>query len=153
MSKDESTLLAQGEFNKFISSLKRNGIQVETFKQELETPDSVCTDWFMTIRNELFPRGVLVLGAMKTDARRKERSQNIIDVLSPHYEDIIDLVDFEEENKSLELRGSLVCDWINGKVYCSLSQRSDKEVFEYFVGRMNEISQKYTGKQITGITF
>jgi hypothetical protein len=108
MSKEESTSLAQKEFNKFISTLKRNGIQVEQFDQEIDCPDSVCTDWFMTIRNELFPKGVLVLGAMKTEQRRKERSQKLVDMLSAYYEDVIDLVEFEDQNKALELRGSLV---------------------------------------------
>jgi len=70
MSKQESTLLAQKEFNKLISILKRNGIQVEIFDQEVDTPDSVCSDWFMTVRNELFPKGVLILGAMKTEERK-----------------------------------------------------------------------------------
>lgn len=153
MSKEESTNLAQSEFNKFISTLKRNGIQVETFEQETESPDSVCTDWFMTIRNELFPKGVLVLGAMKTEQRRKERSQKIIDLLSNYYKDIIDLVEFEEIDKALELKGSLVCDWKNAKVYCSLSQRSDKEVFEHLIEKLNKISQLNTGKVISGITF
>lgn len=74
MSKEKSLKLAQAEFNKFTTVLKRNGIQVEVFDQENDLPDSVCTDWFMTIRNELFPKGVLVLGAMKTEKRRKERS-------------------------------------------------------------------------------
>lgn len=153
MSKQESTNLAQGEFDKFTRTLKRNGIQVETFEQEIDTPDSVCTDWFMTIRNEVFPKGVLILGAMKTEQRRKERSQTIIDMLSKYYEDVIDLVDFEKENKALELKGSLVCDWMNCKVYCSLSQRSDKFVFEYLIEQLNKISQQHTGKVIKGITF
>jgi hypothetical protein len=71
----------------------------------------------MTIRNEIFPKGVLVLGSMKTEQRRKERSQNIIDTLSNYYEDVIDLVHFEEIDKALELKGSLVCDWKNAKLY------------------------------------
>jgi len=153
MDKKESTKLAQNEFNKFTTNLVRNGIQIEIFDQETDTPDSVCTDWFMTIRNEIFPRGVLVLGAMKTEQRRKERSQKIIDMLSQYYEDVIDLVEFEDDNKALELRGSLVCDWKNSKIYCSLSQRSDKEVFEYFIGKLNSLKQKSTDKAITGVTF
>lgn len=153
MSKSESTALAQDEFNKFTRTLKRNGIEIETFEQETDTPDSVCTDWFMTIRNEIFPKGVLVLGAMKTEQRRKERSQKIIDILANYYEDIIDLVEFEQQNKALELRGSLVCDWMNAKIYWSLSQRSDKDVFEYLIEELNKISMKHTSKNITGITF
>jgi len=147
--KEETTLKAQQEFNKFTANLKRNGIQVEVFEQEFDTPDSICTDWFMTIRNELFPKGVLVLGAMKTEQRRKERSQKIINMLSHYYNDVIDLVGFENENKALELRGSLVCDWMNAKIYCSLSQRSDKDVFEYLIEELNKITEKV----ITGITF
>lgn len=107
----------------------------------------------MTIRNEIFPKGVLVLGAMKTEQRQKERSQPIIDMLSIYYEDVIDLVQFEEHGLALELQGSLVCDWENAKIFCSLSQRSDQDVFEYLMSRLNEISQKYTAKEIIGVTF
>lgn len=151
--KEECTELAQKDFNKFTTQLKRNGIQVEVFNQETDSPDSVCTDWFMTIRNETFPNGVLVLGAMKNRERRKERSQDIIDVLSNYYEDVIDLVDFQDEDLALELQGSLVWDWKNSKIYWSLSQRSDKEVFEYLIEELNTISQYHTGKIIKGITF
>lgn len=60
---------------------------------------------------------------------------------------------FEDDNKALELRGSLVCDWKNKKIYCSLSQRSDSEVFEYLIDELNLISEKNTGHTLTGITF
>ena len=153
MGKAETTKLAQDEYTQFITVLKRNGLEIEVFDQEGDTPDSVCTDWFMTVRNEYFPKGVLILAAMKTETRRKERSQNIIDTLSWYYEDIIDLSHFEEEGKALELRGSLVCDWINSKIYWSMSQRSDKEVFEYLIEKLNKISESYTGQIIKGITF
>ena len=153
MSKVETTKLAQDEYNQFITILKRNGLEVEVFDQETDTPDSLCTDWFMTVRNEFFPKGVLILAAMKTEKRRKERSQNIIDTLSCYYEDVIDLIHFQEEGKALELRGSLVWDWINSKIYCSLSQRSDKEVFEFLIDKLNKISEGYTGQVIKGITF
>ena len=151
--KEEATKLAQNEFNKFTALLKRNGIQLEIFEQETDAPDSVCTDWFMTIRNEIFPKGVLVLGAMKKPTRRRERSQQLIDVLSNYYEDTIDLVHFEQENLALELQGSLVWDWRNSKIYWSLSTRSDKVPFEYLVEELNKISQVQSGKVITGITF
>mmetsp|Transcript_17623 Transcript_17623/g.15540 ORF Transcript_17623/g.15540 Transcript_17623/m.15540 type:complete len:118 (+) Transcript_17623:125-478(+) len=104
----EVTKLAQNEFNKFTSLLKRNGINIEFFNQETDSPDSICPDWFMTVRNEIFPKGVLILGAMKKPTRRKEKSQQLIDILSNYYEDTIDLVHFEEENLALELQGSLV---------------------------------------------
>ena len=117
MTQQETTQLAQQEFNKFKKQLQRFGIEVEVFDQEHALPDAVCTDWFMTVRNELFPKGVLILGAMKTEQRRKERSQQIIDVLSNYYNDVIDLSHFENENMALELQGSIVPDWKNAKVY------------------------------------
>lgn len=153
MTRQETTQLAQQEFNKFKKQLQRFGVEIEVFEQEHSLPDSICTDWFMTVRNEIFPKGVLILGAMKTEQRRKERSQQIIDVLSNYYNDVIDLSHFESENLALELQGSIVPDWKNAKIYCSFSHRSDKVVFEYLIGRLNEISQAYTGKLITGITF
>ncbi len=80
-----------------------------------------------------------MLASMKSETRRKERSQEIIEVLKPHYNDLIDLVHFESENKALELKGSLVTDWQNGKIYCSLSSRSDPEVFQYLITKLNDI--------------
>ncbi|CAI2369299.1 unnamed protein product [Moneuplotes crassus] len=153
LSKEETTQMVQGEFDKFVSQLKKNGIQIEMFEQETDAPDSVCTDWFMTVRNELFPKGVLILGAMKNKQRRRERSQKLIDTLEGYYEHIIDLKFYEEQNLALELQGSLVCDWKNAKIYCSLSTRSDIAPFEYLIEELNKISQLNTGKEIKGISF
>lgn len=153
LSKEETTQMVQEEFDKFVSQLKKNGVQIEMFEQETDAPDSVCTDWFMTVRNDIFPKGVLILGAMKNKQRRRERSQNLIDTLSNYYEDVIDLKHFEEQNLALELQGSLVCDWKNGKIYCSLSTRSDMAPFEYLIEELNKISLNHTGKQINGVSF
>ena len=65
--------------------------------------------------------GVLILSAMKNIERRKERMIETIENLKKRYRDFIDLTPFEEMGFFLELKGSLVTDWDNGKIYCSLS--------------------------------
>lgn len=80
--------------------------------------------------------------------------QETIDYLKSQYEDVIDLTGFEEQGKALELKGSLVTDWVNGKIYCSLSQRADPEVFYYLIAKLNMVRMKQGGKGIIrGVTF
>lgn len=70
--------------------------------------------------------GVFILSAMKAPQRRRERNPEQIELWKKLYEDFIDLSPFEEQGIFLELKGALVTDWDNGKIYCNLSQRADK---------------------------
>jgi hypothetical protein len=65
ISKEESTRRAIDEFETYVENLTENGIEVEIFDQTVEAADSVFPDWFITARNEYFPKGVLILSAMK----------------------------------------------------------------------------------------
>jgi len=69
----------------------------------------------------LIEDGVLILSSMKNLERRKERMPDTIESLRKRYKDFIDLTPFENMGLFLELKGSLVTDWDNGKIYCSLS--------------------------------
>lgn len=153
MSEDESTKMAQKCFKNYVDELMDNGVSVEVFQQSTKAADSVFPDWFTTLRNPTFPNGVLIISAMKTHERRKERMEETIAELSTRYADIIDLSVFEPEEKFLELKGALVTDWENGmcsflfqksvesirltlsigKIYCSISQRAHEEVFDYMI--------------------
>jgi hypothetical protein len=125
-----------------MKNLQEAGINVEIFKQTIEAPDSIFPDWFVTARNPLFPDGVLILSAMRTPERRREREPVVIESLKSRYKDVIDLTVFEEQELALELKGALVTDWANGKIYCSLSNRASEEVFAYLISKLNKIAKK-----------
>ena len=61
---------------------------------------------------------------------------------------------FEAEGKALELKGALVTDWVNGKIYCSLSGRAHEEVFNYLITSLNIVALKQgSKKRVRGVTF
>lgn len=117
MSEEESTQQAQEVFSNYVEELEDNGIKTEVFHQSVKAADSVFPDWFTTARNPTLPNGVLIISAMKNLERRKERMKDVIDELSTRYQDVIDLSVYEAEGKYLELKGALVTDWENGKIY------------------------------------
>jgi hypothetical protein len=117
MPEEETTLQAQVAFNGYVEELKDNGIGVEVFHQSTKAADSVFPDWFTTARNPVLPNGVLIISSMKNHERRKERMDDVINELSGRYTDVIDLSFYEAQNKFLELKGALVTDWENGKIY------------------------------------
>ena len=57
-----------------VENLRYYGVSVEVFEQDNDAPSAVCLDWLMTAKNKFFPQGVLILGAMKEEERRRERS-------------------------------------------------------------------------------
>lgn len=65
MGQKESTDKAKEVHDRYIKTLKDNGIDVEVFEQTVEAADSIFPDWFITARNSFFPHGVLILSAMK----------------------------------------------------------------------------------------
>lgn len=153
MAEDETTFLAQSAFDKYVEELQDNGIAVEVFHQSTKAADSVFPDWFTTARNPILPNGVLIISAMKNYERRKERMEETILELTPRYGNIIDLSFYENQNKYLELKGALVTDWENGKIYCNISDRAHEEVFDYMIDELNTIASKTGDRRIKGIKF
>ena len=62
-------------------------------------------------------------------------------MMSRDYMNIIDLTHFEQENKALEGKGSLVMDHRNHRFYCSLSTRSNIDVINELLRKWNAISK------------
>jgi hypothetical protein len=153
MEESETTYQAQQAFNAYVEQLEDNGIGVEVFHQSTKAADSVFPDWFTTTRNPILPGGVLIISSMKNHERRKERMQDTITELFTRYENIIDLSVFETDNKFLELKGALVTDWENGKIYCNISDRAHEEVFDYMIDCLNTIAAKTGDRRIKGIKF
>lgn len=68
---------------------------------------------------------------MFAENRRRERREDILDILESNGFEITHVVDYtsaEKEGFFLEGTGSLLFDRINDKVYCALSPRADEEL-------------------------
>lgn len=101
--------------------LESGGIKTDMYDHYHEdSPDAIFPDWFTTHRPEDIPGGVLVLYPMKHATRIIERDQKIIASLKVKYEHLIDLTYFEKDGLALEGKGSLIFDYRNQKIYCSL---------------------------------
>jgi hypothetical protein len=85
-----------------------------------KAPDSIFPDWFTTHKNSDIPEGVFILYPMKHPSRQVERDLEIIKELRKQYKHFIDLSYWENHGKALEGKGSLVFDYRNHKIYCSL---------------------------------
>lgn len=153
MPEEETTFLAKCAFDKYVEELEDNGVDVKVFHQSVKAADSIFPDWFTTARNPTLPNGVLIISSMKTHERRKERMDEVIDELASLYDNMIDLSVFEKEGKFLELKGALVTDWENGKIYCNISERAHEEVFDYMIDELNNIAEKTGDRRIKGVKF
>jgi hypothetical protein len=69
---------------------------------------------------------------MFAENRRKERRDDIFDILEQHgfkINEIIDYTSAEEEGIFLEGTGSILKDRVNQKAYCALSERAHEDLF------------------------
>ncbi|WP_340202240.1 citrulline utilization hydrolase CtlX [Ascidiimonas sp. W6] len=123
----EINLKAQEEFDAFVSKLRSCGINVIVVddRKESDTPDSIFpNNWISNHAN-----GTVVMYPMFAENRRKERREDILDILEENGFQINHVVDYtsaEAEDIFLEGTGSLLLDRVNNKVYCALSSRADE---------------------------
>lgn len=124
---------ALDEFDNFVKQLRSKGVTVEIIDDTLDpsTPDSIFpNNWFSTHQN-----GKVVLYPMYAQNRRMELvkfKDRLLEIAKKEGTQVIDYSDRAEKNIFLEGTGSIVLDRINKKAYCSLSPRSDKNLFEEF---------------------
>ncbi len=129
----EINLMAQQEFDAFVSILKSKGVNVIVVNDTVEpdTPDSIFpNNWISFHAN-----GTIGLYPMFAKNRRQERREDILDILEEKGFIINDIVDYtaaEEEGVFLEGTGSILLDRVNEKAYCALSERADEELFIEF---------------------
>jgi hypothetical protein len=124
---------AQQEFDALVEKLRKVGVNVIVVDDTLDsdTPDSIFpTHWISFHEN-----GDVALYPMFAENRRKERREEILDILEEEgfrIDNIIDYTSAEEDGYFLEGSGSIVLDRENGKAYCALSSRADEELFIEF---------------------
>lgn len=130
-------LKVQQQFDGVVKILRDHDIEVFVFEDrpEVVTPDSIFPNNWICINNNsisLFP--------MLTANRQTERRQDIISFLSGRMnpqKNLIDLTEFENQNKYLEGTGSMVLDHANRIAYACLSPRTDVEVFNQWCQALN----------------
>lgn len=135
---DQQTIQDQAlkEFNNFVDTLERAGIDVCVFDDTKEpfTPDSIFPNNWITTHED----GRIVLFPMEAPVRRKERRNDIVDFLKARYDlpRIIDLSILEQQQSYLEGTGSMVLDRPTKVIYACLSSRTSVRALETFAEEM-----------------
>lgn len=130
---EEINLNAQKEFDAFVQKLQNIGVNVIVVDDiyEQNTPDSIFpNNWISFHQN-----GNIALYPMFAENRRRERREDILDILEQRgftIEEIYDYTDAEKESIFLEGTGSMILDRENEIAYCALSPRANEELFIEF---------------------
>jgi len=124
---------AQKEFDDFVSVLRGKGVHVIVLddKKENDTPDSIFPNNWISFHSS----GTVAVYPMFAANRRKERREDVFDVLEEagfRIDDIVDYTSAEEEGVFLEGTGSILLDRVHKKAYCALSERANEELFIEF---------------------
>ena len=124
---------AQKEFDNMVFNLRQNGISVYVFQDDdiNYTPDSIFPNNWISFHEN----GDVGLYPMYAENRRLERRPEVIKFLEDEGFNIDNIVDYssaESENKFLEGTGSMILDRENRTAYCSISKRSNEDLFIEF---------------------
>lgn len=124
---------AQEEFDGFVKVLKLSGVDVIVIDdtKEPDTPDSIFPNNWISFHAD----GTVGIYPMFAENRRKERRDDILDILEEQgftIKQIIDYTAAEREGVFLEGTGSILMDRVHKKAYCVLSGRADEELFIEF---------------------
>ena len=124
---------AQREFDEFVTLLRANRVNVIVVEdiKENDTPDALFPNNWISMHED----GKVGLYPMFAENRRRERREDILDVLEENGFEISEIIDYssaEEEEVFLEGTGSLILDRENEIAYCALSDRADEELLIEF---------------------
>jgi hypothetical protein len=124
---------AQEEFDAFVNVLRESGVNVIVVDdtKERDTPDSIFPNNWVSFHEN----GTICVYPMFAKNRRKERREDIFEVLEKEGFSINNIMDYtsaEEEGVFLEGTGSILIDRANQKAYCALSERAHEELFIEF---------------------
>lgn len=117
--------------------LEGEGVRVHLFDDhgERNTPDSVFpNNWFST-----HPGGHVALFPMYSPNRRRERRQDVIEMLKQEYrvQEVIDYSGLEQDELFLEGTGAMVFDHLARIAYTARSHRADPVALERFCTHFN----------------
>lgn len=124
---------AQEEFDAFVKVLQEIGVHVIVVgdTEDGDTPDAVFPNNWVSFHED----GTVGLYPMFAENRRRERREDILDILEEKgfvIHNIMDYTAAEADGYYLEGTGSVVLDRVNRKAYCALSVRADEELFIEF---------------------
>ena len=124
---------ARREFDEFVALLRKNDVNVIVVEdiKENDTPDALFPNNWISMHED----GKVGLYPMFAENRRRERREDILDVLEENGFEISEVIDYssaEEEGVFLEGTGSLILDRENGIAYCALSDRANEELLIEF---------------------
>jgi hypothetical protein len=143
--------LAVEQHHRLRDLLIENGVTVTLTRSLSATPDGpFCNNWFSTHPAD---GGTLVLYPMLASNRRPERRPDLIELLRPGYEQIVDLTSEEHEGRFLESTGSLVLDQRNRVAYAAISPRTDARLAEEWAGRMDYALIGFTAVDASGVPY
>ena len=132
LSQSEIRLKAVEEFENMCSILKKNGINIIVFENDENkklTDDVFPNNWIS------FHGDKYIIHSMYAESRRGEKNKSFIKTLSSHnfnYTLLNDYTNYEIEDVFLEGTGSVVLDRVNKHAYCSISKRSNVDLFKLF---------------------
>lgn len=127
--------IAIKEFNQFVRKLEENEIEVEVVEgsRTLNNPDEIFpNNWIVFDQNKI---GIFPMFAKN---RRTEVNYDLIKKINSNNNyKIYDYTKYADSEIFLEGTGSFVLDRTNRIAYCSISQRSSKELFLKFCKDFN----------------
>ena len=133
ITQEEINRQAQQEFDTLVQKLREVGvhvIQVEDIYEQ-DTPDSIFPNNWISFHNN----GDVAIYPMFAENRRRERREDILDIVEEagfEIENVFDYTEAENEGIFLEGTGAMVLDRIHRKAYCALSPRASEELFIEF---------------------
>ena len=121
---------AQEEFDGLVARLREAGVRVVVAddRPEADTPDSIFPNNWVSFHEN----GTVVFYPMYAENRRRERREDLLDLLEEEGFEISQIVDYtgaEADNLFLEGTGSIIMDRVHQKAYCALSARADEDLF------------------------
>lgn len=127
---------AVAEFDTFVDQLRAAGVEVIVVEDTAEPvkPDAIFPNNWITTHAD----GTIVTYPKFAPTRRKERREDIIQLLSDRYSVSreLSLVDGEEMDIYLEGTGSMILDRPNRVVYACRSLRTDESLLQRFCEEM-----------------
>lgn len=120
------------EFDKFVATLRKKGIEVIVFDDSAKPvkPDAIFpNNWFCTLED-----GTLAVFPMYAPNRRIEKRNDLLQMLVEKYNvrDVEDWSEYEAESLFLEGTGSMIIDQDYKVIYACISPRTNKSVLEKF---------------------
>jgi len=132
VSSQETQNKALAEFDSFVGKLREVGVTVHAVDDtnDPHTPDSIFPNNWISFHED----ATICLYPMAAKSRRLERKATVLQYLEDKFlvKTVIDFTRHEKHGKYLEGTGSMILDRENHIAYGSISERTDRELFEKF---------------------